>query len=105
MTPRTLPRSGTGVTPLSMAFAPGRHKLNLRRLLVLGPNYDGTCVDEVMGPRERPKEGTTPAVKRPASVAGSHPQPRLFGAGLPSRAQLHVTRLVVQLKVGCPTPS
>ena len=47
--------------------------------------------DEVMGPRERPKEGTTPAVKRPASVAGSHPQPRLFGAGLPSRARDQAT--------------
>ncbi len=43
--------------------------------------------DEVVGPRERPKEGTTPAVERPTSVAGSHPQPRLFGAGLPSRAR------------------
>jgi hypothetical protein len=30
-------------------------------------------------------------VKRPASVAGSHPQPRLFGAGLPSRARGHAT--------------
>ncbi len=59
--------------------------------------------DEVVGPRERPKEGTTSAVKRPVSVAGSHPQPQLFGSGLPSRARLHVTRLVVQLTVGCPT--
>jgi hypothetical protein len=60
--------------------------------------------DEVVGPREHPKEGTTPVVIRPTSVAGSHPQPRLFGAGLPPRAHPHVTRLVVQLKVGCPTP-
>jgi len=63
----------------------------------------GLGADEVVGPRERPKEGTTPAVKRPASVAGSHPQPRLFGAGLPSRAHPHLTCLVVQLKVGCPS--
>jgi hypothetical protein len=61
--------------------------------------------DELVGPRERPKEGTTPAVKRPTSVAGSHPQPRLFGAGLPSRAHPHVTYLVVRPKVGCPIPS
>ena len=61
--------------------------------------------DELVGPRERPKEGTTPAVKRPASAAGSHPQPRLFGAGLPSRTQPHPTHLVVRPKVGCPVPS
>ncbi len=40
-----------------------------------------------MGPRERPKEGTTPVVERPTSAAGSHPLPRLFGAGLPPRTQ------------------
>ena len=43
--------------------------------------------DELVGPRERPKEGTTPAVKRPTSAAGSHPLPRLFGEGLPPRTQ------------------
>ena len=42
---------------------------------------------QLTGPRERPKEGTTPAVKRPTSAAGSHPLPRLFGAGLPPRTQ------------------
>jgi len=46
-----------------------------------------------VGPRERPKEGTTSVVKRPASVAGSHHQPRLFGAGVPPRAHPHLTRL------------
>jgi hypothetical protein len=43
--------------------------------------------DELVSPRERPKEGTTPAVVRPTSAAGSHPQLRLFGTGLPSRAR------------------
>ena len=46
----------------------------------------GAC-RHVVGPRERPKEGTTPAVERPTSAAGSHPQPRLFGAGLPPRTR------------------
>ncbi len=68
------------------------------------PNCDGTWVaDEVMGPRERPKEGTTPAVKRPASVAGSHPLPRLFGAGLPPRARNQATPTSLDLKGLCPT--
>ena len=48
----------------------------------------------VMGPRERPKEGTTPVVERPTSAAGSHPQSRLFGAGLPPRTQANATPLV-----------
>ena len=52
----------------------------------------------MVGPRERPKEGTTPAVNRPASVAGSHPQPRLFGAGLPPRARTKATPLSAQIE-------
>jgi hypothetical protein len=68
------------------------------------PNCDGTWVaDEVMGPRERPKEGTTSAVKRPASVAGSHPLLRLFGAGLPPRARNQATPTSLDLKGLCPT--
>ncbi len=33
-------------------------------------------------------------------MAGSHPQPRLFGAGLPSRAHPHLTRPLVRPKSG-----
>jgi hypothetical protein len=61
--------------------------------------------DEVMGPRERPKEGTTPAVKRPASAAGSHPQPRLFGTGLPSRAHPDAPGVVVSSIEASVSPS
>ena len=35
-----------------------------------------------VGPRERPGEGTTSAVLRPASVAGFHPRVRLLNIGL-----------------------
>ena len=56
--------------------------------------------DDIAGPRERPKEGTTPAVKRPTSATGSHPLPRLFGAGLSPRTHPHVRPEVVQLKGG-----
>jgi hypothetical protein len=87
-----------GAAPLGRhrTHAAGRRRVQAKRKL---------GADEVVGPRERPKEGTASVVKRPASAAGSHPQLRLFGVGLPPRAQPHVTRLVAQLKVGCPTPS
>ena len=66
-----------------LVFARSQHYA-LGRRSPLARDYDGTWVaEEVVGPRERPKEGTTPVVKRPASAAGSHPQLRLFGAGLP----------------------
>ncbi len=48
--------------------------------------------DDVMGPRERPKEGTTPVGQRPRPARPDlPPQLRLFGAGLPPRTRGNAT--------------